>query len=189
MAIEIESELWKLFEKSDWEKYKQKSSTIISNLSNPQNFELRSDILKGVIKPSQLPALGPRELASKKLKEDRKQREEKYFKENVLLEGNAFSSTMIIKTKQGEKVISPQSRGISLCTIEDIIDADISGSGFLVSPTLLEQPRDEAEVTLQQLIAKLANRYKENLEEHTGKEMSEAVHKIGERIMKKAHGN
>ncbi len=67
-------------------------------------------IISGDIIPANLPTLGPMDLASSQLKKMREQREQKYMKEQVLLEGELNSGMVIAKTHKGFNYINSRGR-------------------------------------------------------------------------------
>jgi len=116
MAAEIEASMWVMFNESWSGEYKNKFRSLIYNLQDPRNNELRLAILAGDIKPSELPKMDSMQLAPNELKQMRDARESKYFKEQVLLEADAASARIITKSHKGETVISSMD-------IEDVIKA------------------------------------------------------------------
>jgi hypothetical protein len=67
-------------------------------MKNPSNSELRLAIITKDVKAGTLPKLDTLQLAPKELKQMRDEREQKYMKEQVLLQGNHTEGIIIAKT-------------------------------------------------------------------------------------------
>lgn len=106
MGTEIEASMWVLYRESLNAEYKTKFRTLIYNLQDPRNTELRLALLCGAIKPSDLPKRDSMQLAPTELKKVREDRESKYFKEQVLLEGDLSTAKIITKSHKGEMVVN-----------------------------------------------------------------------------------
>ncbi|KAK4475748.1 hypothetical protein MN116_001009 [Schistosoma mekongi] len=78
LAIRIESSIYDLFNNTDL-KYKQRVRTRVMNLRDPNNPNLRLNVLMGHVSPDKLASMTSEEMASKEMKELR----EKYTKETI----------------------------------------------------------------------------------------------------------
>jgi hypothetical protein len=78
-------------------------SSIYSNLADPRNHELRFAILNSDILPAELVKMTADQLAPTSEKNRRLERQEKYFKEQVLV---ADEAKIIAKTHKGEAILS-----------------------------------------------------------------------------------
>jgi len=67
IAAKIEQEIFYLFHGTTVP-YKNKCRSIIFNLKNPKNPDLRSSVLEGAVTPKKLPTMTPQEMASNELK-------------------------------------------------------------------------------------------------------------------------
>ena len=74
---EIEIAMWVLIGETLDEEYKRKFRTLIYNLQNVKNTELRFAVLIGEIRAIELPTLNTAQLAPSKLKELREKQEKK----------------------------------------------------------------------------------------------------------------
>lgn len=85
LATNIEIGMWISFKEKLSDEYKSKFRSIIFNLQDPRNAELRLAVLIGDIKTSDIPKLNSMQLAPTQLKQMREQREKQFFKEQVCL--------------------------------------------------------------------------------------------------------
>jgi len=83
--------------------YKKKFRTLYSNLSDHRNYELRFAILNNDILPEELVKMQSEELAPSSLKSRRTERQNKYFKEQVLMKEE---TKIIAKTHKGESILT-----------------------------------------------------------------------------------
>ena len=105
MANEIEINMWILMDEKFEDEYKSKFRSIAYNMNDPKNGELRFALLTEDIKASKLPTLDSKQLAPTELKKIREAREEKHFKEQVLLPGDGKVRKILVKSKKGEEII------------------------------------------------------------------------------------
>ncbi|KAI7732222.1 hypothetical protein M8C21_006105 [Ambrosia artemisiifolia] len=101
LASRIEAELFKLFGGVN-KKYKEKGRSLMFNLKDPNNPELREKVLSGVISPERLCSMTPEELASKQLSEWRMAKAEEHDKMIVLPESDVDIRRLVKKTHKGE---------------------------------------------------------------------------------------
>ncbi|KAK1430870.1 hypothetical protein QVD17_13952 [Tagetes erecta] len=101
LASMIEEELFKLFGGVN-KKYKEKGRSLMFNLKDPNNPELREKVLSGVISPERLCSMTPEELASKQLSEWRMAKAEEHDKMIVLPESDVDIRRLVKKTHKGE---------------------------------------------------------------------------------------
>ncbi|XP_076948956.1 uncharacterized protein LOC143621410 [Bidens hawaiensis] len=101
LASGIEAELFKLF---GWvnKKYKEKGRSLMFNLKDPNNPDLREKVLSGAISPERLCSMTPEELASKELSEWRMAKAEEHDKMIVLPESYVDIRRLVKKTHKGE---------------------------------------------------------------------------------------
>ena len=83
--------------------YKKKLSTLVFNLNNTENEELRSKVLSGEIIPEKLTKMTVDELAPSKLKKSRNLMQDKYLKEQVIRKDEI---KIIAKNHKGEEIIT-----------------------------------------------------------------------------------
>ncbi|KAK9077675.1 hypothetical protein SSX86_006012 [Deinandra increscens subsp. villosa] len=101
LASIIEAELFKLFGGVN-KKYKEKGRSLMFNLKDRSNPELREKVLSGVISPERLCSMTPEELASKQLSEWRMAKAEEHDKMIVLQESDVDIRRLVKKTHKGE---------------------------------------------------------------------------------------
>ncbi|EPS68126.1 hypothetical protein M569_06645, partial [Genlisea aurea] len=117
VAIEIEAELFKLFGGVN-KKYKEKGRSLLFNLKDASNPELRGRVMSGEISPQRLCSMSAEELASKELSEWRMAKAEELAQMKVLPEVDIRS--LVRKTHKGEYQVEIQQD-------DNIIAADLSG--------------------------------------------------------------
>ena len=83
--------------------YKRKLFTLITNLQDDRNTELRISILMGDITPMKLVEMNSDELAPSSVKKRRREQQNKYFKEQVYLDGEI---KIIAKNHKGDTILS-----------------------------------------------------------------------------------
>ncbi|KAI3828429.1 hypothetical protein L1987_02530 [Smallanthus sonchifolius] len=114
LGSRIEAELFKLFGGVN-KKYKEKGRSLMFNLKDRNNPELREKVLSGVISPERLCAMTPEELASKQLSEWRMAKAEELDKMIVLQESDVDIRRLVKKTHKGEyQVEVEQDDGVSV---------------------------------------------------------------------------
>ncbi|KAL4592666.1 hypothetical protein LXL04_005669 [Taraxacum kok-saghyz] len=115
LAIKIEAELFKLFGGVN-KKYKEKGRSLMFNLKDRSNPELREKVLSSKISPERLCSMTPEELASKELSEWRMAKAEELDKMIVLPDSDVDMRRLVKKTHKGEyQVIDfEQDDGISV---------------------------------------------------------------------------
>ncbi|XWS27160.1 hypothetical protein CRYUN_Cryun26dG0091300 [Craigia yunnanensis] len=101
MAYQIEAELFKLFGGVN-KKYKEKGRSLLFNLKDRNNPELRERVVSGEILPEQLCSMSAEELASKELSEWRQAKAEEFAQMVVLPDIEVDIRRLVRKTHKGE---------------------------------------------------------------------------------------
>lgn len=101
LASRIEAELFKLFGGVN-KKYKEKGRSLLFNLKDRNNPELRERVMFGKILPEQLCSMTAEELASKELSEWRIAKAEEFDKIKVLPDSDVDIRRLVRKTHKGE---------------------------------------------------------------------------------------
>nr|GME04945.1 death-inducer obliterator 1-like [Ipomoea batatas] len=101
LAFKIEAELFKLFGGVN-KKYKEKGRSLLFNLKDPNNPELRERVMSGEILPERLCSMTAEELASKELSEWRMAKAEEFAQMVVLPDNDADMRRLVKKTHKGE---------------------------------------------------------------------------------------
>ncbi|KAK2392202.1 SPOC domain / Transcription elongation factor S-II protein [Trifolium repens] len=101
LASRIEEELFKLFGGVN-KKYKEKGRSLLFNLKDRNNPELRERVMFGKIPPEQLCSMTAEELASKELSEWRIAKAEEFDKMVVLPDSDVDIRRLVRKTHKGE---------------------------------------------------------------------------------------
>ncbi|XP_044463699.1 uncharacterized protein LOC123194529 [Mangifera indica] len=100
LAFKIEAELFKLFEGVN-KKYKEKGRSLLFNLKDPNNPDLRERVMTGEIPPERLCAMSAEELASKELSQWRMAKAEE-LAQMVVLPDDVDTRRLVKKTHKGE---------------------------------------------------------------------------------------
>ncbi|CAK8568697.1 unnamed protein product [Lathyrus sativus] len=101
LASRIEAELFKLFGGVN-KKYKEKGRSLLFNLKDRNNPELRERVMFGKIPPEQLCSMTAEELASKELSEWRLAKAEEFAQMVVLPDSDVDIRRLVRKTHKGE---------------------------------------------------------------------------------------
>ncbi|KAK4745524.1 hypothetical protein SAY87_011836 [Trapa incisa] len=101
LAFKIEAELYKLFGGVN-KKYKEKGRSLLFNLKDPNNPELRERVVSGEIPPERLCSMTAEELASKELSEWRMAKAEELAQMVVLPDSEVDMRRLVKKTHKGE---------------------------------------------------------------------------------------
>lgn len=101
VANEIEAELFKLFGGVN-KKYKEKGRSLLFNLKDRNNPELRERVMAGEISPERLCNMTAEELASKELSEWRMAKAEEFAQMVVLPDSDVDIRRLVKKTHKGE---------------------------------------------------------------------------------------
>ncbi|KAL0738614.1 hypothetical protein Bca4012_014824 [Brassica carinata] len=101
LASEIELELFKLFGGVN-KKYKEKGRSLLFNLKDKNNPELRESVMSGKISPERLCSMTAEELASKELSQWRQAKAEEMAEMVVLRDADIDVSRLVRKTHKGE---------------------------------------------------------------------------------------
>ncbi|KAI4379761.1 hypothetical protein MLD38_006015 [Melastoma candidum] len=114
LASKIESELFKLFGGVN-KKYKEKGRSLLFNLKDRSNPELRERVVSGEIPPDKLCSMSAEELASKELSQWRMAKAEELAQMVVLPDTDVDLKRLVKKTHKGElQVEVEQDDGISV---------------------------------------------------------------------------
>ncbi|KAI3991022.1 hypothetical protein MKX01_026206 [Papaver californicum] len=101
LATSVEAELFKAFGGVN-KKYKEKGRSLLFNLKDPSNPELRERVLSGEISPERLCSMTAEELASKELSEWRIAKAEELAQMVVLPDSQVDIRRLVRKTHKGE---------------------------------------------------------------------------------------
>lgn len=101
LAASIEAELFRLFGGVN-KKYKEKGRSLLFNLKDPSNPELRGRVVSGEITPQRLCSMSAEELASKELTEWRIAKAEEFAHMVVLPDSDVDLRRVVKKTHKGE---------------------------------------------------------------------------------------
>ncbi|CAN4076586.1 unnamed protein product [Withania somnifera] len=101
LALQIEAELFKLFGGVN-KKYKEKGRSLLFNLKDRNNPELRERVMSGEIPPDKLCSMTAEELASKELSEWRTAKAEELAQMVVLPDNEIDMRRLVKKTHKGE---------------------------------------------------------------------------------------
>ncbi|KNA06633.1 hypothetical protein SOVF_179250 isoform B [Spinacia oleracea] len=101
LALEIETELFKLFSGVN-KKYKEKGRSLLFNLKDHNNPELRERVMSGEIPPDRLCSMTAEELASKELSQWRIAKAEELDQMKVLPDSDVNMRRLVKKTHKGE---------------------------------------------------------------------------------------
>ncbi|XP_059658054.1 uncharacterized protein LOC132304408 [Cornus florida] len=114
LAFKIEAELFKLFGGVN-KKYKEKGRSLLFNLKDRSNPELRERVISGEISPERLCSMTAEELASKELSEWRMAKAEELAQMVVLPDSDIDIRRLVKKTHKGEfQVEVDQDDGVSV---------------------------------------------------------------------------
>ncbi|XP_057466700.1 LOW QUALITY PROTEIN: uncharacterized protein LOC130756229 [Actinidia eriantha] len=114
LAFKIEAELFKLFGGVN-KKYKEKGRSLLFNLKDRNNPELRERVMSGEIPPERLCSMTAEELASKELSQWRMAKAEEFAQMVVLPDSDVDVRRLVKKTHKGEfQVEFEQDDGVSV---------------------------------------------------------------------------
>ncbi|KAJ3686594.1 hypothetical protein LUZ61_015758 [Rhynchospora tenuis] len=142
LAIKIEAELFGLFGGVN-KKYKEKGRSLLFNLKDPSNPELRLRVLSGDIKPEKLCLMSAEELASKELSEWRQAKAQEMAQAIVLPDADVDMRKRVKKTHKGEFVVIEDEKDSSWAPLEAEIKA---GASVGVSVGRVEQSVKDVKV-------------------------------------------
>ena len=101
VAFDVESEMYRHFGGVN-RKYKEKARSLLFNLKDRSNPELRARVLSGEITPENLCSMNAEQLASKELSEWRIAKAEEFAHMIVLTEPDGGQPRLVKKTHKGE---------------------------------------------------------------------------------------
>lgn len=141
LSYEIEYYIYLANKETISSAYKKKLLMLYTNLIDDRNTELRISILLGEISPSKLAEMSSEELAPSSVKKRRIEQQNKYFKEQVLMEEDA-------------KIIAKNHKGDALLSVEP---KDKNSEGFIPfevleqSKVVKETNKDNEPQTIEQM--------------------------------------
>ncbi|KAL8521961.1 hypothetical protein ACS0TY_012202 [Phlomoides rotata] len=135
MASQIEAELFKLFGDVN-KKYREKGRSLIFNLKDRNNPELRERVMSGEISPERLCSMSGEELASKELSEWRMAKAEELAQMKVLPDTEVDIRRLVRKTHKGEFQVEVEH--------DDGMAAEVSGGA-----SMLTQSRPKKDIESQ----------------------------------------
>lgn len=118
LAFEIETELFKLFDGVN-KKYRERGRSLLFNLKDRNNPELRERVMSGEISPERLCSMSAEELASKELSEWRMAKAEELAQMKVLPDTEVDIRSLVRKTHKGEFQVEVER--------DDAMAAEVSG--------------------------------------------------------------
>lgn len=136
LAIKIEAELFRHFGGVN-KKYREKGRSLLFNLKDQSNPELRVRVLSGDIKPEKLCLMSAEELASKELSEWRQAKAELMAQAIVLPDADVDMRKRVKKTHKGEFVVIEEEKDSSWAPLDAEIKA---GASVGASTGRVEQP-------------------------------------------------
>ncbi|KAJ4981765.1 hypothetical protein NE237_032602 [Protea cynaroides] len=113
LAFKIEAELFKLFGGVN-KKYKERGRSLLFNLKDRSNPELRERVLAGEISPERLRSMTPEELASEELSQGR------------LAKAEELAHMVVLKTHKGEFQVEVEHDDIHFTQIQSKTDEKVS---------------------------------------------------------------
>lgn len=126
LAFRIEAELFKLFGDVN-KKYREKGRSLLFNLKDRNNPELRERVMSGKISPERLCSMTAEELASKELSEWRMAKAEELAQMKVLPDTEVDIRRLVRKTHKGEFQVEVEH--------DDAMAAEVSaGTSLLTRP-------------------------------------------------------
>ncbi|KAH9615416.1 hypothetical protein KSS87_006784 [Heliosperma pusillum] len=146
VALAIESELFKLFGAIN-KKYKEKGRSLLFNLKDRNNPELRERVMSGKLPPDRLCSMTAEELASKELSEWRIAKAEELDNMKVLPETDVNMRRLVKKTHKGEYQVDFEHDVGTLEEIPSIAPLKRLKLG-VEAPKVEKKKADECEITL-----------------------------------------
>uniref|UniRef100_A0A6N2NEZ8 TFIIS central domain-containing protein n=1 Tax=Salix viminalis TaxID=40686 RepID=A0A6N2NEZ8_SALVM len=113
LASEIEAELFKLFGGVN-KKYKEKGRSLLFNLKDRNNPELREKVMSGEIPPGRFCSMTAEELASKELSEWRMAKAEELAQMVVLPDSDVDIRRLVKKTHKGEVQVEVEQDSVAM---------------------------------------------------------------------------
>jgi len=162
IALAIEEELFRLYGGITKE-YKSKFRTLIFNLKDQKNHQLRANVLDGTIVPSVLCRMDARELANQELAEYRRARDEKYLEHiiirndddrNLALKRNlkeTLPTSSEVSLKSSESVTESPSQSL-VSSHSETISNNETAIGTMVNKALVNEPKADTEILLDKPI-------------------------------------
>ncbi|CAI0414852.1 unnamed protein product [Linum tenue] len=133
LASEVEAELFKLFGGVN-KKYKEKGRSLLFNLKDRNNPELRERVMSGEISPERLCSMTAEELASKELSEWRMAKAEELAQMVVLPDSEVDIRKLVRKTHKGEFQVEVEH------------DMDVVSAEVAVGTSFISQPQQQAKL-------------------------------------------
>lgn len=153
LATDVENELYTMY-KGISKDYKQRFRTLLFNLKDPKNSQLRDRVINGSITPTTLCKMTPAELAPKELAEYRKAKDEKYLKNIVIREEDQGKKKQESEVLRGETLL--HTSGVSVpkkdeeTKLSDIVDTSslISNSTIITEEITIPDNFDSIAVPI-----------------------------------------
>ena len=160
LALKIEAELFKLFGGVN-KKYKEKGRSLLFNLKDRNNPELRERVMRGEISPERLCSMTAEELASKELSEWRIAKAEELAQMVVLPDSDVDIRRLVKKTHKGEFQVE--------VAHDDSVPVDISGGSSSLAQSRPKSKEMEAPTSIPDGDKDQVNALGEhsNLEDHS----------------------
>ncbi|KDP32285.1 hypothetical protein JCGZ_13210 [Jatropha curcas] len=125
LASQIEAELYKLFGGVN-KKYKEKGRSLLFNLKDRNNPELRERVTSGEISPERLCSMTAEELASKELSQWRIAKAEELAQMVVLPDSGVDMRRLVKKTHKGEFVVEVETQEQDSLSAEVTVGATLT---------------------------------------------------------------
>ncbi|KAL6215184.1 hypothetical protein ACLB2K_014615 [Fragaria x ananassa] len=148
LASEIEAELFKLFGGVN-KKYKEKGRSLLFNLKDRNNPELRERVMSGEITPGRLCSMTAEELASKELSEWRMAKAEELAQMVVLPDSELDMRRLVKKTHKGEVEVEQFDNTPTEVPISHDQDRPRSKEPEVSTPLKSVRPRNEGKARRQ----------------------------------------
>ncbi|KAJ8751904.1 hypothetical protein K2173_026120 [Erythroxylum novogranatense] len=133
LASKIEEELFKLFGGVN-KKYKEKGRSLLFNLKDRNNPDLREKVMSGEIPPKRLCSMSAEELASKELSEWRMAKAEELAQMVVLPDSDVDIRRLVKKTHKGEFQVEVEQDSVS-------VEVAVGTSSLTNAPPKLEDKK------------------------------------------------
>lgn len=144
LAFKVEAELFKLFGDVN-KKYREKGRSLLFNLKDRNNPELRERVMSGKISPERLCSMTAEELASKELSEWRMAKAEELAQMKVLPDTEVDIRRLVRKTHKGEFQVEVEH--------DDAMAAEVSAGTSLLTRPQRKKPvesRSPAEASVKE---------------------------------------
>ncbi|GAB2275591.1 hypothetical protein Dimus_010351 [Dionaea muscipula] len=158
VALKIELELFKLYGSVN-KKYKEKGRSLLFNLKDRNNPELRERVMSGEIPPEKLCSMTAEELASKELSQWRIAKAEELAQMKVLPDVEVDIRRLVRKTHKGEFQVEFEQ------DIAALVDVPVNTS----LPSGSESPSNASEITSTDTVSGVNNKVDAKSEIHSSR--------------------